>query len=497
MPERVVQAEVEQGSLRGVETALGGTVFRGVPFARPPVGGRRFRPPEPALPWTGVRDARHFGPACPQEPMFPGLPIPDSVWDLRAPMSEDCLYLNVWTPSAGGESLPVLVWIHGGSYVQGAGSQGWFDGAALAEALDSVVVTINYRVGVFGWLRTPGAAGDPAAPQGNMGIEDQVAALAWVQSNVAAFGGDPRQVTIAGQSAGGKSVIALLAVPAASPSFQRVIAMSGGFHTDPPGRTEAMSSMVLAAAGLADGGHADLAALEQTSVLTAGTQAFQGTDTKVRWPGSRFGPVLDGETITDTPLDAIERGALDGKAIMVGTTAAETRLVPLSADQAALVESDLEEAVVELIGVDRGVAEALVGAARARGEGGDARDTFHAIESRRLYTGPADELTAAAARHGVESYRYVCDWSGPDQSVSACHGIDIALLFGTHRFPGMAAFSGQGEEVEAVVARFQGAVRSFVRRASPESGDSAWPRFAPDRPRAKLLGSGGIYEWGR
>src|SRR5690242_8187371 len=219
MPGPVI--ETRRGRVRGtVERDV--RVFRRIPFAKPPVGPRRFGAPETPEPWSGVRDATRFGPASHQasRPLAPILGI------LVDEESEDCLTLNVWTPALGdGDRRPVMVWIHGGAWVIGSGSERTYDASHLVRRGDAVVVTINYRLGPFGFLRTRELGGGLDAT-GNEAMLDQVAALEWVRDEIAAFGGDPGNVTLFGESAGGNAVTTLMAVPAAHGLFARAIAQS-------------------------------------------------------------------------------------------------------------------------------------------------------------------------------------------------------------------------------------------------------------------------------
>src|SRR5438270_5116983 len=201
--------ETRNGMLEGARDA-GVSLFRGIPFAAPPAGEHRFAPPRPASPWRGTRDATRFGPSAPQ-PMTGLAALPGFGVDER---SEDCLTLNVWTPAADSGHRPVLVWIHGGGFVYGAGSQPIYDGATLAQRGDVVVVTVNYRLGAFGFLHLRDLVGGKVEATGNAGLLDQVAALNWVRDNIDAFGGDPDNVTIFGESAGAMSVASLLGMPA-------------------------------------------------------------------------------------------------------------------------------------------------------------------------------------------------------------------------------------------------------------------------------------------
>jgi para-nitrobenzyl esterase len=214
--------ETSYGKLRGVRE-VDVCVFRGVPFARPPVGELRFRPPQPPEPWSGVRDATRFGPAAPQDANLLG-PIMNLGIDRT---SEDCLYLNLWTPEIDAARRPVLAWIHGGAFVLGAGSQAIYDGAALARRGNVVIVTINYRLGGLGFARLRTLSKNRLPASGNEGVTDQIAALEWVRDEIARFGGDPARVTIFGESAGAMSCAALMAAPRAKGLFQRAILQSG------------------------------------------------------------------------------------------------------------------------------------------------------------------------------------------------------------------------------------------------------------------------------
>ena len=217
--------QTNSGPVRGArENGL--AVFKGIPYAAAPVGDLRWMPPRPPEPWTETRDALEFGNIAPQEksPLIPPALLIDQ------PESEDCLYLNVTTPGTDGGARPVMVWIHGGGFYIGSGSQDLYDGAGLASR-GVVVVTINYRMGAFGFVRLKELTNGEIPSTGNEGILDQAAALAWVRDNIAAFGGDPGNVTIFGESAGGMSVVSLLSMPAARGLFHKAIVQSGPGHT--------------------------------------------------------------------------------------------------------------------------------------------------------------------------------------------------------------------------------------------------------------------------
>ena len=216
------EVETRSGRIRG-GTAPGLHVFRGVPYARAPVGARRLRPPEPPEPWGGVRETQGAAPAAPQSPGLVARLLGAGV----DRCSEDCLYLNVWTPAADAARRPVWVWLHGGGFTTGSGSMSIYDGSHLARRGDVVVVTLNYRLGALGYLALSAAAEEEGGSLGNLGLRDQIEALRWVRDHIALFGGDPGNVTIFGESAGAMSVATLLAVPAAQGLFTRAVLQSG------------------------------------------------------------------------------------------------------------------------------------------------------------------------------------------------------------------------------------------------------------------------------
>ena len=213
-------AETSYGPVLGTDDGRV-KAWKGIRYAAPPVGDLRFRAPEPPERWTEVADATSFGPACPQ----PSIPIP---LDLGAPQSEDCLSLNIWAASdtQPGDRKPVLVWLHGGAYVLGSGSQPLYDGRRLAGSGDVVVVTVNYRIGALGFLDLSSFNTSRQRFDSNIGLRDVLAALGWVRDNISAFGGDPERVTLFGESAGAGIVTTLLAVPAAAGLFVGAIAQS-------------------------------------------------------------------------------------------------------------------------------------------------------------------------------------------------------------------------------------------------------------------------------
>lgn len=301
MAQPVVQ--VAEGRLAGHE-ADGVSAFLGVPFAAPPVGANRWRAPAPAADWQGVRSAAQFAPSCSQGVAPGGFGPWTAEYVAQDPVAEDCLYLNVWAPAKRAGKRPVMVWIHGGAFMAGSGSVPIYEGAGLA-AKDVVVVTVNYRLGALGFLAHPELTGEAGA-SGNYGLMDQVAALRWIKRNIAAFGGDPDQVTIAGQSAGALSVLALMEAPGARGLFSRAIAQSGAglsMPTPPLAAVEPQGQAFATAAGART--LAELRALPVEKLLAASG------------PAPRFFPIRDGAVLPAKP------GALADVPLITGLTADE------------------------------------------------------------------------------------------------------------------------------------------------------------------------------
>lgn len=339
MPQRVVEApvqadnpvvEVSGGALRGLEEN-GIYVFRGIPFAKPPVGSRRWRAPAAPESWSGVRSALNFGPACVQAPF----PKDSPYYRPMSRLSEDCLYLNVWTPALiPEEPLPVMVWIHGGSFTRGSGSIDSYDGTSLA--LDGVVlVTINYRLNIFGYLAHPELSQERGGSSGNYGLLDQIAALKWVQVNIARFGGDPRNVTVFGESAGSSAVNQLLAAPDAEGLFQRAIGQSGGFLSPQPELVagHAFGQEVFERAGVEN--------LE--AMRSLGSADLMRVLADMESSGHRVRPLVDGRIIPDQAIERFRRGDQNKVPVLLGYNRDESTVFALLPEPPPLLYSNHED----------------------------------------------------------------------------------------------------------------------------------------------------------
>jgi para-nitrobenzyl esterase len=301
------------------------TVFRGVPYAAPPIGNLRWKSPQPVHSWAGIRRAESFGNICVQNPLKPGSFYQVEFYESPEPMSEDCLYLNVWTAaSSASEKRPVMVWLHGGGFVEGSGSLPSFNGEHLASK-GVVLVTINYRLGVFGFLAHPElTAEDPHHSSGNYGMLDQLEALKWVKANIQNFGGNPENVTIFGQSAGASSVLNLCASALARGYFRRAIVQSGGFmpaaDLKSAEETGVNFSKRMGVASVAELRSKPAAELQRIAIPPP-----NGSGANV----SRFWPIVDGYFLTTAPREVFRAGEENTHSLLAGSNANEgTTFIP-------------------------------------------------------------------------------------------------------------------------------------------------------------------------
>lgn len=447
--------------------------FLGLPYAAAPVGELRWAAPAPAPAWTDERDASGFGPIAPQNPD----PLAAYLGQRRdGPQSEDCLSVNVWTPSADAGGRPVLAWIHGGAFISGTSGAPVFEGAGLSARADVVVVSFNYRVGALGFLHLDGARGGPACS--NLGLRDQIAALRWIRDNVASFGGDPDKVTIFGESAGGGSVCALLAAPSARGLFRGAIAQSGAPNgVLSPDEASERSARLL-----------ELAQLEPAQLRTIPVDALLEAQRRCaadrQWrTGMLFTPVVDGELLPRAPTAAIcdKQGA--PVPLLIGSNRDELQLFKLGGTIPEPDEQGLEAAM------GKPVLQAYRKARAARSESLLSIDILLAFHAEISIRGPAIRI---AERRSAPTFMYLFDWPSPamDGALGAHHALEVPFCFGTLDAPGVSAYAGEGEVVTGISELIMDAWIEFARSGDP--GTEAlgpWPRYDPEARMTMVLGA--------
>ncbi len=476
-----------QGQIEGIERSSIWQ-FRGIPYAAAPVGERRFLPPAPPLAWDGVRSGATFGATSWPEPGG----VTAMLGDQGAIPDEDCLHLNVFTPACDDAARPVMVWIHGGSFVGGSGSTPWYDGTTLATRGDVVVVTINYRLGAFGFLWL-GDLDDRYRSSGMNGILDQAAALAWVRTNIEAFGGDPNNVTIFGESAGAMSVSTLLATPAARGLFQRAIAQSGA--------AEHVSSTTVAAgvtqAIMADLGIStidELLAISPEVLIEAGTRVDGLVHSEPGRAAHRTGalamvfqPVIDGEWLPEDPLVAVAQGRAADVPLLIGTNLDEWHLFRLLGSD-VLAEDELLARMQRLFGDGERAHERYL-ATRA---GATPSDIWSAVLTDAIFRIPAIRLIEARENATSPTYQYLFSWptSAFDGALGSCHVLEIPFVFGVLDNPGAEMIFGgvASPELQELARRMQDAWLAFARTGDPGHDDLPhWPAAnTTDRPAMRF-----------
>ena len=453
-------------------------VFRGIPYAAPPVGDLRWRAPRPPAPWHQPRDASVFGPAVPQ-PV--GSPLDGLVPGMHVgPMGDDCLTLNVWTPATDRAARPVLVWIHGGAFTIGAGSLETYDGASLASREDVVVVSLNYRVGALGFLVV-----DHRDAAANCGLLDQVAALEWIRDNITTFGGDPGRVTIFGESAGGGSVLSLLSMPRAQGLFHNAIVQSGATDLVLPRQTALEVTAAFASAAGVDAG--DLAALRALPVE-------QIIDAQARTAASLLGtvgmmpfhPVADGEVMPYDWLTALRAGVARDVALIIGTTRDEMALFDsFDPTLASLDEAGLRQR----LGTRHRDVDALLRAYREVEPDLPVPALWSAVTTDTAMWLPALRIAEAHAAVQPDIWMYRFDWPAADPALGACHGIDIPFPFDTIDRVGWDAFVADADGAHVLARAEQAAWAAFARTGGPTTTLlPPWPRFDAAQRMTMVLG---------
>lgn len=450
-----------EGSLR---------VFKGISYAQAPLGERRWRAPEAAPAWSGVRAAHEFGPACMQPNRTAGQSV---YWQELGPVSEDCLSLNIWAP-ANAQNAPVFVWIHGGALVAGSSGDALYDGAALAQR-GIIVVSINYRLGVFGFLaHAELSAESPHNISGNYGLLDQIEALRWIQRNIAAFGGDAGNVTIAGESAGGLTVMYLMAAPDARGLFHRAIAQSAYMISQPALREtqHGLPSAEAAGAYLATTLQApNLAALRAMDAQTLANNA----------PGTGWAPWLtvDGRIVPRQLVETFERGEQAPVPLIAGFNSGEIRSMPGLAPPAPALQSEYERIIRERYG---DLADLFLRLYPSN----TMQESIYATVRDALYGWTSQRLARNQTAIGQPAYLYLFDHAYPaasEANLHAFHASELPYIFGTMSrtppyWPRIPATRRERQFSAAMLDYWS----SFARDGRPIAANApAWPAYGDDR----------------
>ncbi len=477
MPAAAQSVDAPAGKLKGT-SANGIDAYKGIPFALPPVGGRRWQPPVPAPRWSGVKDASAFGPACiqptsrAQSVYSPAKPLPTS---------EDCLTLNVWAPKDA-KNAPVFFWIHGGALSGGSSSELMYDGQKLAER-GIVVVSVNYRLGVLGYLAHPALSAESSQKiSGNYGLLDQITALRWVHQNITAFGGDKGNVTIAGESAGGLSVLYLMVSPAARGLFHKAIAQSSYMIAMPELKAGAFGFPSGEAVGqLVQGG------LQAPDLATMrGMGAQQITDAAA---GLGFAPwgLVDNYVLPRQMVDAFDQGKQAPVPVIAGFNQGEIRSLMVLAPKPTATAADYEAKIRENYGDLSDAFLKLYPAA-------DYKESILLTTRDSLYGWTAERIARKQAAIGQPTYLYLWDhgYAAMDAAgLHAFHASELPYVFGTFASPGpkWPAIPDTPEEHRLSDAML-GYWTSFARTGVPSAdGAAAWPAFGTGRAFMHFAGA--------
>ncbi len=460
------KVRLSYGTARGL-TINGVHVFKGIPYAAPPVGDLRWGAPAPPIPWTGERMADEFGASAMQGSIGA---MGDMIGIAATPTDENCLTLNVWTREVTDEEYPVMVWIHGGGNVVGSSAQPRFNGDYFARRGRIVIVSINYRLGAFGFLHAP-----ELGATGNEALLDQIAALRWVRKEIRKFGGNPKDITIFGQSAGGFDICQLMAMEAAKGCFDKAILMSGSLSPQIP-RDEAAATGARFAEKF--GGFDALRTVPAQAILDHQQQLTAGS----LGSAVRFGPVCDGNVIRADASVALGEGTFTrGMPLLVGTARDEWGLwTALDPAMQRLDEAGLTKLARRPFGERaRDGIEVYRAARQTRGEDVSPVALWRAIMTDSMFRIPAIRTAELHSRHTQATWMYLFDYESPalEGRLGACHSLDVPFVWGTTRVGELRRFCGDTHLVHCLAEVIHDTYVAFAKGGDPANAMFDWPTY--------------------
>ncbi len=476
----MVIIKTTKGEIKGVQES-NYQCFLGIPFAKPPIGDLRFREPQPMDSWESIKDTTQFGSIPPQN--YKDIP------PINQKEDEDCLYLNIWTPAADDKARPVMVWIYGGAFVIGASSRDRLNGARLAVHGDVVVVNFNYRLGVLGFLNLSGIPP-------NIGVLDQVAALKWVQENIDRFGGDPNNVTIFGESAGGASVAILLAIPASRGLFHKAIMESGTAHPTGfrPKRAREGAERFLSKLHIEKEKIDELRKVPLKKIIRAQKRIAGGV---VQVGDVPFRPFIDGKIIPEDPIEIIRKGKSSNVPIIIGSNNDELAFISRLLNQAvddSVKKSimDIVQAQIQSLGIEKKKLDKLIKIYKEVMEKKHPKNSFKYLDafiSDYMFGIPIIRNIEAYVKYQSNIYCYIFTY-GSRTNGAAFHTIEIPFVFGNlDTTDTQIGAIGSGEEEVKLAKNVMDAWVTFARIGNPNhNGLPEWPTYDLKRRATMMLG---------
>jgi len=468
--------EIKTGKIQGYKEE-GLEIFKGIPFAEPPIGKLRFSSPVSKQAWDGVLNATEYGPCS-----FQGHSELEQYLGKLEPESEDCLSLNIWTPATDSEKRPVMFWIHGGAFMMGGGTDPTYDGSVLALRGDIVIVTINYRLGSFGFLYSKGIPP-------NVGSQDQIMALKWVHENIGSFGGDPANITIFGESAGGYSVLALCTMSKTKGLIRRVIAQSAPYIDTKV--SDKISKKILRKLQIKKGDIDSLREVPPEKIIDAQNQVVASEPTEIM----ALRPLIIGVTFPKHPLKAFLNGECANIDFMIGSNLDEFKLFTAIEPIKSMIESDAEKLLVGVLalnGIEPRKGEEIIKIYKEARDGKKSTDSIEditAVINDFAFRIPLIRLLEAQKPYQPNTYNYMFAWpsSGLDGILGACHSLEIPFVFGTLDSPTLKEFvKGAPKELSE---KMMDAWINFAKSGNPNHGNLPnWPAYDVEMRETMIFG---------